>query len=50
VGERVAGAGLGALLLLVGILVVLYRSIAIGAVVAALGLAAFVGFASGRWR
>jgi hypothetical protein len=50
VGERVAGAGLGALLLLIGILVVLYRSVAIGGLVALLGVAALVGFASGRWR
>jgi hypothetical protein len=45
----IAGIGLGGILVIVGIVVALAWSLVLGVIIAVVGLAAFGGFAKGKW-
>ena len=44
-----AGIGLGGALVIAGIIVALFWSVILGVIIAIVGLAAFGGFAKGKW-
>lgn len=46
---RMGGIGLGGILVILGIVVALVWSTLLGIIVAVIGLAAFGGFAKGKW-
>ena len=46
---RTGGIGLGGILVIVGIVVALVWSTILGIIIAVIGLAAFGGFAKGKW-
>jgi hypothetical protein len=48
-GSGIGGISLGGILVIVGILVMLFWSILIGAIIVLIGLIAFGGFARGKW-
>ena len=45
----VGGISIGGILVIVGIVVMLFWSIVIGAIIVLIGLIAFGGFAKGKW-
>lgn len=45
----IAGVSLGGIIVIAGILVMLFWSILLGAIVVLIGLIAFGGFAKGKW-
>jgi hypothetical protein len=45
----IAGIGLGGILVIVGVVVALAWSLVLGVIIAVIGLAAFGGFAKGKW-
>jgi hypothetical protein len=47
--SRVAGIGIGGVLVIVGIVVALLWSVLLGIIIALVGLIAFGGFAKGKW-
>ena len=46
---RTGGLGLGGILVIAGIVVALFWSVLLGIIIAVVGLAAFGGFAKGKW-
>ncbi len=48
-GARAGGLGLGGVLVIAGIVVALFWSTILGLIIAVVGLAAFGGFAKGKW-
>jgi len=47
--RHVGGIGLGGIVVIAGILVMIFGSFWIGLIIALIGLAAFGGFAKGKW-
>jgi hypothetical protein len=47
--RRIGGITIGGILVIVGIVVALFVSILLGAIIAVIGLVAFGGFARGKW-
>ena len=47
--RRIGGITIGGILVIVGIIVALFVSILLGAIIAVIGLVAFGGFARGKW-
>jgi hypothetical protein len=47
--RRIGGITIGGILVIVGIVVALFVSILLGAIIAVFGLVAFGGFARGKW-
>ena len=48
-GGGIGGISLGGILVIIGIVVALFWSLAIGLVIVLIGLIAFGGFARGKW-
>jgi len=46
---RIGGITIGGILVIVGIVVALFWSVLLGAIIAIIGLVAFGGFARGKW-
>jgi hypothetical protein len=47
--RRIGGITIGGVIVIVGIVVAIFWSVVIGAIIALIGLIAFGGFARGRW-
>lgn len=48
-GDKLAGIGLGGILVIVGVVLAIIWSVWIGILIALVGLVAFGGFAKGKW-
>lgn len=49
VGRKSGGIGLGGIIVTAGIVVMIFGSFWVGLIIALVGLAAFGGFAKGKW-
>jgi hypothetical protein len=46
---KLAGIGIGGLLVIIGVIVALFWSVLLGIIIALVGLIAFGGFVKGKW-